>query len=147
MKAGGTILVATGQSLTPEEYFAKKNKPKEKKKKKKKVKKKKNVKKKNKDNNWMMPKSKVLQNIDDIKCEFNDNWFLNDDSDHLNEPDDIKLIQNDIYYELQLKIRAIVDELMRLELEQLNSALRKDHKHDKPKFKFPGMKKSIFYLF
>ncbi|KAK0166039.1 hypothetical protein PV328_004495 [Microctonus aethiopoides] len=141
VKAGGTILVATGQSLTPEEYFAKKNEPKEKKKKKKKEKKKKNLKKKNKDNNWIMPESKILQNVDEIKREFNDNWSLNNDPAHLNDQDDIKLIQNEIYYELQLKVREIVDELMRLELEQLNSALRKDHKHDKPKFKFPGMKK------
>lgn len=150
---GGSVLIATGQTLTPEEFLIKKleekNKAEEKnkgkdKKEEKKKKDKKTGKDKNKDEGWIMPESKVLQAIVDVKKEFISNWSLRDENSGAIVHKD--LIKEEIFYELQLEMRKVVDELMRLELDRMNDALIKDHKNDSPKFQFPGMKKGFSFL-
>lgn len=52
----------------------------------------------------------------------------------------IDLIKDKLGYELQLEMREITDELMRLELKNLNRALKKDYKADKRELNIPKQK-------
>ncbi|XP_028982084.1 dynein regulatory complex protein 11-like [Diachasma alloeum] len=147
---GGSVMIVTGQTLTPEEFLIKKleeknkaeggKKGKDKKEEKKGKDKKKLGKDKDKEEKgWTPPESKVLQTIVDVKKEFLTNWSLRDEN--LSQTVNTDIIKEEIFYELQLEARKAVDELMRLELDRMNDALIKDHKNDDPKFQFPGMKK------
>ncbi|XP_063985253.1 dynein regulatory complex protein 11-like [Diachasmimorpha longicaudata] len=149
---GGSVLIVTGQTLTPEEFLVKKLEEKDKAEKGKKEKDKKDEKKgsdkeksekdKNKsqeEKGWTPPESRVLQPMADVQKDFLVNWSLRDEN--LSQTVNADIIREEILCELQLEARKTVDELMRLELDRMNDALIKDHKNDDPKFQFPGMKK------
>lgn len=126
---GGSVLIATGQTATPEEYLMKtltKDKPrgaevtpvKQKK-----------------------PR-RPLSCLEEANAEFIRNWSLRDESSKdLRKEVYLDLIIEKLCHELQLEIREIVDELMRAELDVLNKALLDDHKYDKEKFVIPRTEK------
>ncbi|XP_033207844.1 dynein regulatory complex protein 11-like isoform X2 [Belonocnema kinseyi] len=154
-EAGGSVLVTTGQTLTPEEYLldkwekkkaAQKGKDKEKQDLTEKKKAAKALAKelaaKEKEKGWRMPESKTLPYLKDAIDYFIKNWTLRDESGNPHQREYVDLITDGLCYELQLEMREIVDELMRLELDKLNQALKKDHKGDKEKFDTPKTKKA-----
>ena len=153
-EVGGTILVATGQTLTPAEFAAQqlekeltKSKKGEKEKATDKTKKESETKKSGKSKGgeeefvWSMPEnSKPFEGLVLAEDEFVKKWSLRRNKD--NEPSEyLDLINEKLSYELQLEMREVVDELMRLELGLLNEALKKDHADDKPKFVNPTLGK------
>ncbi|KAG5325555.1 DRC11 protein, partial [Pseudoatta argentina] len=124
---GGSVLIITGQTLTPEEYLIEKLK-KEKQAKEKEKPKPKLI---NAKVAWIIPQTKNLSCLEEANNDFIRNWSFRDET-HL-EQEYLDLITEKLCYELQLEMREIVDELMRAELELLNIALLKDLGKDKKK--------------
>ena len=149
--AGGSILVTTGQTLTPEEYLLDKwekkkggkNMEKQDLAEKKKAAKalEKELAAKQKELGWRMPESKALPYWYEAIDDFIKNWSLRDESGNPHQREYVDLINNELCFELQLEMREAVDELMRLELDKLNQALKKDHAGDKEKLDIPKAKK------
>lgn len=138
---GGSVLIATGQTSTPEEYLVEKReiakqlrtrgrraemptavppKPEALK---------------EKAPGWTMPETHTLPCLEEANADFIENWSLRDESDNPEQKEYLDLIAEKLCYELQLEIREIVDELMRAELELLNKALQKDRGRDKKRTK------------
>ncbi|XP_057322811.1 dynein regulatory complex protein 11-like [Microplitis mediator] len=109
---GGSVLIATEQVPSPQEFLSPQEKSDDK----------------IESGDWVMPKSKVLDTLVELNRQYSYDWELQDD------------FMGDIYHEVQLETREIVDDSMRLELKRLNKALIKDHKDDKVKFKIPKAK-------
>ncbi|KAI4490917.1 hypothetical protein M0802_010591 [Mischocyttarus mexicanus] len=140
---GGSVLIITGQTTDPEEYLMQqiqkekagktKEIPTEPKKAKIKPKVLETVR------GWFMPETPVFTCLEKANNEFIENWSYRDESCNLLQRPYLDLITDKLCYELQLEMRLIVDELMRLELEKLNEALLKDHAADRPKFQIPQM--------
>lgn len=133
-RLGGSVLIATGQTMTPQEYLVEKKakeKEKEKKAKNEKVKKKK-VKKKN----YWMSETKAFSLLNEANQCYNYDWSHRVSND-FQQKICHDLITNELCYNLQLETRKVVDELMRLELQKLNAALRKDYAADLRSFDVP----------
>ncbi|XP_028047740.1 dynein regulatory complex protein 11 isoform X2 [Monomorium pharaonis] len=140
---GGSVLIVTGQTLTPQEYLLEKLE-------------KEKIAKDNKGAEkmapvpkepitsevpgWKMPQTDALSCLKETNIEFIRNWSFRKEID--SEQEYLDLITEKLCYELQLEMREIVDELMRAELELLNKALLKDHAYDEEKFTIPTMKKT-----
>lgn len=144
---GGSVLIVTGQTSTPEEYLIETQKKKEDKMKRRvmagpplerppppeaDVAK----------PGWTMPETQTLPCLEEANVDFIKYWSLRDESDNPKQREYLDLITEKLCYELQLEIREIVDELMRAELELLNKALLMDRAQDKKKRKIPGKDKS-----
>lgn len=139
---GGSVLIVTGQTLTPQEYLMEK------------LEKEKQVKDekiqpppvpkvklmKNEVPGWKMPQTDALTCLEETNIDFILNWSFRNGKDP--EKEYLDLITEKLCYELQLEMREVVDELMRAELELLNKALLKDHEYDEKKFTIPTMDKS-----
>ncbi|XP_072760496.1 dynein regulatory complex protein 11 isoform X2 [Anoplolepis gracilipes] len=136
---GGSVLIATGQTSTPQEYLMEK------------LEKKKQVKRKlvrkteqmmipvkkpvkPEISGWKMPQTEALSCLEEANNDFIRNWSLRDESDNPEQEEYLDLITEKLCHELQLEMREIVDELMRAELALLNKALLKDRGRDKKKF-------------
>jgi len=130
-KLGGSILIATGQTATPQDYLIE-NKEKANRKpperrarvERRPAKEKKEV------AGWEMPKSVTLSCLKEANEDFIQNWSLRNEDDNPEQKVYLDIITERLAYELQLEIREIVDELMRAELELLNKALAADRKAD-----------------
>ncbi|XP_011264508.2 dynein regulatory complex protein 11 [Camponotus floridanus] len=133
---GGSVLIATGETSTPEEYLMEKLvKEKQAKKKRRRAEKMPEVKVepvKQEALDWKMPRTKALTCLEEANDDFIRNWSLRDESDNPEQEEYLDLITEKLCHELQLEMREIVDELMRAELELLNKALQKDHDKKKP---------------
>lgn len=141
---GGSVLIVTGQTLTPQEYLIEKYLMEKKKEQ--------GVKEKDRRTKKITPilqverKSEVPWKTDALSClektniDFIRNWSFRNENDP--EQEYLDLITEKLCYELQLEMRKIVDELMRVELELLNTALLKDQARDKKEFTIPTMRKS-----
>lgn len=140
---GGSVLIATGQTLTPQEYLMERLE-KEKQAKAKGRRAETTIPKaepiKSEISGWKMSQTDALSCLEETNVDFIRNWSLRDEKD--SEQEYLDLITEKLCYELQLEVREIVDELMRAELELLNKALLKDHARDKEKFTIPKMDKS-----
>lgn len=141
---GGSVLIATGQTLTPQEYLMEKlEKEKQAARKgaigKEPAAKPERVKRARP--GWMMPRTQALSSLEEANAEFIKNWSLRDESENPEQKEYLDLISEKLCHELQLEVREIVDELMRTELHLLNKALLKDHATDKEKFVIPKMGK------
>lgn len=140
---GGSVLIVTGQTLTPQEYLLEKLE-KEKKAKGKRAERMalfpeaESIK--TKVPGSKMPQTDALSCLNETNIEFIRNWSFRKETN--SEQEYLDLITEKLGYELQLEMREIVDELMRAELELLNEALLKDHAYDKEKFTIPTMDKS-----
>lgn len=131
-RLGGSVLIATGQTITPQEYLVmKKAKEMEKKAEKEKVKKKK-VKKKN----YWMSETKAFSLLNEVNQCYNYDWSHRHSND-FQQKICHDLITDELCYKLQLETRKVVDELMRLELQKLNAALKKDYAADLRPFDVP----------
>ncbi|KAL6442102.1 hypothetical protein ACFW04_002427 [Cataglyphis niger] len=129
-KLGGSVLIVTGQTTTPQEYLMETLKQKKKDKPKRET-----------DlepeplvkvepiNDWKIPQT--LSCLEEANDDFIRNWSLRDESDNPDQEEYLDLITEKLCHELQLEMREIVDELMRAELELLNKALLKDDEHIK----------------
>lgn len=133
---GGSVLIATGQTLTPQEYLIEKLEKEKAKGKRKKTALfpitepiEKQV------PGWKMPQTDAVSCLEEANVDFIQNWSLRNKKD--SEQVFLDLITEKLSYELHLEMREIVDELMRAELELLNKALLKDHADDKEKFTIP----------
>ncbi|KZC11758.1 IQ and AAA domain-containing protein 1 [Dufourea novaeangliae] len=135
---GGTVLVATGQTLTPQEFLAQKVKAKDAKEEPKKGGK--GERKKRKRKKPWMPETKAFTLLDEANRDFIGNWSFRRDTDDTGEMIYGDLIKDKLCYELQLEMREIVDELMRLELKKLNQALKKDCKANNKHIDIPKSK-------
>jgi len=127
-KLGGSILIATGQTATPQDYLIEKQK-KEKEAKKppeKKAPAKKKIKK--QVVGWKMPATATLPCLKEANNDFIKNWSLRNEDDNPEQKEYLDMITERLAYELHLEIREIVDDLMRAELELLNKALTADKK-------------------
>lgn len=137
---GGSVLIVTGQTVTPQEYLVEK------------LEEEKRIRAKRKKTEkpaaapevepigvpgWKMPQTKALSCLEEANDDFIRNWSFRNVNDPPQEY--LDLITDKLCYELQLEMREIVDELMRAELELLNKALLKDHSEDKKKFTIPKM--------
>lgn len=133
---GGSVLIATGQTMTPQEYLMEKlEKEKQIKEKKNKIIEKKMPKSiKQKPYNWQISQTRALFCLEEANADFIHNWSFRDEKDNPKQKEYLDLITEKLCHELQLEMREIVDELMRIELELLNKALLKDRKSDKEKF-------------
>lgn len=136
---GGSVLIVTGQTLTPQEYLM------EKLEKEKQIRKAKEMAPVPKAEpievpGWKMPQTDALSCLEETNIDFIRNWSFRKEKD--SEREYLDLITEKLCYELQFEMRKIVDELMRAELELLNKALLKDHAYDKKKFTIPTMDKS-----
>lgn len=141
---GGSVLIATGQTATPQEYLMEK------------LEKEKQAKKRRRmirpvmpapkaepkaPQGWRMQQTNALSCLEEANEDFIRNWSLRDESDNPEQEEYLDLITEKLCHELQLEMREIVDELMRAELKLLNKALLKDHAQDKKKFEIPKMDK------
>ncbi|XP_018307729.1 IQ and AAA domain-containing protein 1 [Mycetomoellerius zeteki] len=135
---GGSVLIVTGQTLTPQEYLMEKLE-KEKKAKEGRAERMGPVLKaepiKSEVPGWKMLQTDTLSCLKETNSDFIRNWSFRDEK-YL-EQEYLDLITEKLCYELQLEMREIVDELMRAELDLLNKALLKDHEHDEEKFTIP----------
>lgn len=140
---GGSVLIVTGQTATPQEYLMETlEKKKARGKPKRKVEEKPPPVKAEPVEGWKMPQTNALSCLEEANDDFIRNWSLRDESDNPEQEEYLDLITEKLCHELQLEMREIVDELMRAELELLNKALLKDHEHDKKKKgKKPGKDK------
>ncbi|XP_078034172.1 IQ and AAA domain-containing protein 1-like [Augochlora pura] len=131
---GGTILVVTEQTLTPQEYLAQKKaaKPDPKAQQTEVAPKKKKI----KHETWMQ-ETKAFSLLDAANQDFIADWSFREDSVDPQHKIYEDLIKNVLCYELQLEMRKVVDELMRLELKRLNQALKKDCKADDREVEIP----------
>ncbi|XP_015179536.1 PREDICTED: IQ and AAA domain-containing protein 1-like [Polistes dominula] len=139
---GGSVLIVTGQTTDPEEYLMQQiQKQKDAKTKKIAQPEKAKIKPKVKEiaRGWFMPETPAFTCLEEANNEFIENWSYRDESCNPLQRPYLDLIADKLCYELQLEMRLIVDELMRLELEKLNEALLKDHAADRPKFQIPRM--------
>ncbi|XP_054008025.1 IQ and AAA domain-containing protein 1-like [Hylaeus anthracinus] len=132
---GGSVLIATGQTQTPQEYLIAKTAKKDTTEQPAKIAagRKKNV-------PWV-PATEAFNLLDDANQDFIANWSFRDESDDSQLKIYGDLITDKLCYELQLEMRKIVDELMRLELRTLNQALRKDYKADNKELAIPKQKR------
>lgn len=142
---GGSVLIVTGQTSTPQEYLMEKlEKKKQAEAKGRKAEKMIPIPKaepiKSEVPGWKMPQTDALSCLEETNIDFIQNWSFRNGKDP--EQEYLDLITEKLCYELQLEMREVVDELMRAELELLNKALLKDHAHDKEKFTIPTMDKS-----
>ncbi|EZA61609.1 hypothetical protein DMN91_004111 [Ooceraea biroi] len=145
---GGSVLIATGQTSTPQEYLLEKQE------------KAKQARKKGRRAErtvlppepeavkaeapgWTLPPTKTLPCLEEANVDFIQNWSLRDETGNPEQKEYLDLITDNLCYELQLEIREIVDELMRAELELLNEALLKDRARDKKKFKISAADKEM----
>ena len=138
-RLGGSVLITTGQTLTPQEYLVEKmikqaakaptTRAKTKKKK-----------------QSCMPQTKTFSLLNEANQDFINNWSFRHHTNEYQEKIYHDLIKDELCYELQLEMRKIVDELMRLELKKLNAALKKDYKADKRTLVIPTEKSKIFKL-
>ncbi|XP_048509984.1 IQ and AAA domain-containing protein 1-like [Athalia rosae] len=132
-QAGGSVLIATGQTRTPEEFHHDQVQKSEEAKKSKgqnnKGKQESKEKRKRKDDK--SPEPKTIQCLREANTEFIANWSLRDDSENPRQKVYLDLITDKLCCELQLEMREIVDELMRLELATLETALAKDEAEEK----------------
>jgi hypothetical protein len=134
---GGSILIATGQTMAPQEYLMEK------------LEKEKQVKTKGKiiektmlvpksiereSHGWPLSQTRALSCLEEANADFIRNWSFRDESDNPGQEEYLDLITEKLCHELQFEMREIVDELMRIELELLNEALLKDRRSDKKKF-------------
>ncbi|XP_011869574.1 PREDICTED: IQ and AAA domain-containing protein 1-like [Vollenhovia emeryi] len=141
---GGSVLIVTGQTSTPQEYLMEKlEKEKQAKAKGRRAVKMVPIPKaepiKSEVPGRKMPQTDALSCLEEANVDFIRNWSFRDENDP--EKVYLDLITEKLCYELQLEMREIVDELMRAELELLNKALLKDHARDKEKFVIPTMGK------
>lgn len=138
---GGSVLIATGQTLTPQEYLMEKLEKEKQAARKGRMVGKAPVAKpepvKREISGWRVPQTQTLSSLQEANADFIKNWSLRDESGNPEQKEYLDLITEKLCYELQLEIREIVDELMRTELELLNKALLKDHAADKEKFVIP----------
>lgn len=133
---GGSVLIVTEQTVTPEEYLAEKLARQQKvKKKAEPVKPVKVAPRKG----WRMPQTQALSCLVEANADFVKDWSIRDESGNPEQKEYLDLIVERLCYELQLEMRKITDELRRAELELLNKALLKDHAYDKEKFVIPTM--------
>lgn len=142
---GGSVLIVTGQTLTPQEYLMEKlEKEKQVKTKGRTAEKMAPIPKgepiKSKISGWKMPQTVALSCLEETNIDFIRHWSFR--KEKVPEQEYLDLITEKLCHELQLEMREIVDELMRAELELLNKALLKDHAYDKEKFTIPTMDKS-----
>lgn len=134
---GGSVLIVTEQTSTPQEYLMEKLEEEKRIRAKSKRVKEIKVEPKSEVPDW---KTDALLCLEETNIDFIRNWSFRNQTDP--EQEYLDLITQKLCYELQLEMREIVDELMRAELELLNKALLKDHAHDKKKFTIPKMDKS-----
>ncbi|KAK1124363.1 hypothetical protein K0M31_006730 [Melipona bicolor] len=132
---GGSVLITTGQTLTPQEYLVEKM-----------IKQTTKVpiimraKIKKKKQPWIR-QTKTFSLLNEANQDFTNNWSFRHRTNEYREEIYHDLIKDKLCYELQLEMRKIVDELMRLELKKLNAALTKDYKADKRTLVIPIEKK------
>lgn len=142
---GGSVLIATGQTATPQEYLMeileKKKRGKAKRRRIEQIMPAVKAKPVKKAPGWEMPQTNALSCLEEANDDFIRNWGLRDESDNPEQEEYLDLITEKLCYELQLEMREIVDELMRAELELLNKALLKDRERDKKKRAKPGKDK------
>ncbi|KAG7210763.1 hypothetical protein KM043_012257 [Ampulex compressa] len=147
---GGSTLIATGQTSTPQEFLADKlEKAKENQQRKKGMIASRDEKSadksgkvaKNIDLGWKMTNTQALSCLAEANEDFMENWSYRDESENNQQKEHLDLIADKLCRELQLEMREIVDESMRVELEALNEALKKDYASDKKKVAIPGAKK------
>ncbi|KOX74351.1 Putative IQ and AAA domain-containing protein 1-like [Melipona quadrifasciata] len=132
---GGSVLITTGQTLTPQEYLVEKMIKQTTKAPiitRAKIKKKKQP--------WIR-QTKTFSLLNEANQDFTNNWSFRHRTNEYREEIYHDLIKDKLCYELQLEMRKIVDELMRLELKKLNAALMKDYKADKRTLVIPIEKK------
>lgn len=137
---GGSVLIVTGQTLTPQEYLLEKLEKEKKAAKKGKAVEKPPPKPEPIKPGWRVPQTQALSSLEEANVDFVRNWSLRDESGNPEQKEYVDLIIEKLCYELQLEMREIVDEMMRAELELLNNALSKDHAGDK-KSAIPKMDK------
>lgn len=137
---GGSVLIVTGQTTTPQEYLMEtldKKKAKGEPKRETGLEPKPLVKV-EPVKGWKMPQTNALSCLEEANNEFIRNWSLRDESDNPEQKEYLDLITEKLCHELQFEMRDIVDELMRAELELLNKALLKDRdkkmKDKKPRY-------------
>ncbi|XP_024877516.1 IQ and AAA domain-containing protein 1-like isoform X1 [Temnothorax curvispinosus] len=143
---GGSVLIVTGQTSTPQEYLMEKlEKEKQAKAKGRRAEKMAPRPKaepiKSQVPGWKMPQTDALSCLEEANIDFIRNWSFR--SEKPSEREYLDLITEKLCYELQLEMREIVDDVMRAELDVLNKALLKDHAYDKEKFTIPTMDKNI----
>ncbi|XP_067206227.1 dynein regulatory complex protein 11-like isoform X2 [Linepithema humile] len=134
---GGSVLITTGQTMTPQEYLMEKLERKKEAKPKGKI-----IEKttlvpesiKHESHGWRMSQTQALSYLEKANADFINNWSFRDESNNPEQEEYLDLITEKLCYELQFEMRKIVDELMRIELELLNKALLKDLRSDKEKF-------------
>nr|XP_031829606.1 IQ and AAA domain-containing protein 1-like [Nomia melanderi] len=131
---GGSVLIATGQTLTPEEFLAQKGSKKPEAAEERKKEEKSGAKRRREP--WMR-ETKAFTLLDAANRDFIGNWSFRNDSSDSQEKIYEDLIKNKLCHQLQLEMRAIVDELMRLELKKLNQALKRDYKADDKDIEIP----------
>ncbi|XP_025074441.1 IQ and AAA domain-containing protein 1-like [Pogonomyrmex barbatus] len=136
---GGSVLIATGQTLTPQEYLMEKLEKEKQAGKKAEAPTLKTEPVKGEKPEWKMPQTDALSCLEEANNEFIRNWSLRNEEDNPEQKEYLDLITQKLCYELQLEMREIVDELMRAELQLLNKALLKDHADDEKKFTIPTM--------
>ncbi|XP_051153442.1 IQ and AAA domain-containing protein 1-like isoform X2 [Leptopilina boulardi] len=148
-EAGGSILMATGQTQTPEEYA---KKIMEKKKNKAQMEKEKTTREKKKGTETevsekekkgsKITKSQILPYMREAIDDFIKNWSLREETENQHQTIHFDLINDELCYKLQLEMREIVDEIMRVELNKLVQAVRKDNAGNKEKLSImPEIKK------
>lgn len=138
---GGSVLIATGQTITPQEYLVEKMS--------KQAKEKPATKREKKKRTFpLIPETKAFTLLNEANQNFINNWSFRHYLDNYQAKIYGDLIKDDLCYELQLETRKIVDELMRLELQTLNKALKRDYAADKQKLDIPTDKSKLpnFYL-
>ncbi|KMQ96651.1 iq and aaa domain-containing protein 1-like protein [Lasius niger] len=140
---GGSVLIATGQTSTPQEYLMEKLEKEKQAKAKRQMMPPKPEPVKLEAPGWKMPQTEALSCLEEANNDFIRNWSLRDESDNPEQEEYLDLITEKLCHELQLEMREIVDELMRAELELLNKALLKDRARDKGKFEIPEMDKDM----
>ncbi|XP_070163305.1 dynein regulatory complex protein 11 isoform X2 [Polyergus mexicanus] len=143
---GGSVLIATGQTTTPQEYLMeileKKKKGKAKRRRIEQIMPAVKAEPVKKAPGWKMPQTNALSCLEEANDDFIRNWSLRDESDNPEQEEYLDLITEKLCYELQLEMRVIVDELMKAELELLNKALLKDRERDKKERAKPGKDKA-----
>lgn len=143
---GGSVLIVTGQTSTPQEYLTEKlEKEARKRAGKKEAPRAEAVPagRKAPEKGWRMPQTQALSCLLEANADFIKNWSLRDETRNPEQKEYVDLIVEKLCYKLQLEIRKIADEFLRAELELLNKALLKDHAHDKKKFVIPTMNGGI----
>lgn len=132
---GGSVLIATGQTMTPQEYLMEKLEKEKQAKAKGRIIEKtmpKSVQRKSPD--WQISQTRALSCLEEANADFIHNWNFRDESDNPKQKEYLDLITEKLCHELQFEMRKIVDELMKVELEMLNKALLKDRRGKKEKF-------------